>query len=411
MDTFEANCTLVSLITSMEVIKLLTWLSIFLVFYSYIGYALFIWVYLEISNKNRKRIVKNDSGFEPLVSLIIAVYNEEDVIEKKIENCLSLNYPRNKLQIVFVADGSTDNTAAIIKQYPQVELLNRKERQGKVTAINRAMSTISTDYVIFCDANTFLNKDCIKEIIKHYSDEKIGAVAGEKKVIAPDTQDTSANDGEGLYWKYESKLKKIDSDFYSVVGAAGELFSIRTKLFEPLPAEILLDDFIISMNICKKGYRVIYEPRAFSIETPSLTRKDEQNRKIRISAGGFQSIVLLKDLLNIFKYGKLSFLYISHRVFRWVVCPVLLPIILVCNFIVFQFSENNIHTIYTALFIAQIAFYFMAVLGWVFSIRKIKNNLFYIPYYFVFMNLALYIGFFKFLNNKQTVLWEKAKRK
>ncbi len=394
----------------MEVIKILIWVSLILIFYSYIGYAIIVWVYLKVRGKNRKRIVQNVSHFEPPVSLIVAVYNEEDVIKKKIENSLALNYPKDKLKLVFVADGSTDKTAAIIQQYPGVELLYKNERQGKVAAINRAMITISTDYVIFCDANTFLNKDCIREIIKHYSDEKIGAVAGEKKVVAPATLNKPVKDGEGLYWKYESKLKKIDSGFYSVVGAAGELFSIRTKLFESLDPGVLLDDFVISMNICKKGYRVIYEPKAYAMEAPSLTMKDELNRKIRISAGGFQSIVMLKSLLNIFKYGKLSFLYISHRVFRWVLCPVLLPVILVCNFIVFQFSKGNIFTIYNALFIAQIAFYFMAVLGWLFSMKKIKNNLFYIPYYFVFMNLALYIGFFKFLNNKQTVLWKKAKR-
>jgi biofilm PGA synthesis N-glycosyltransferase PgaC len=394
----------------MEIIKLLIWVSLIFVFYSYFGYAIIAWVYIKVRGKNHKRIIKYDPDFEPPVSLIVAVYNEEDIVKKKIENCLALNYPKNKLKLVFVADGSTDRTGAIIKQYPEIELLYKNERQGKVAAINRAMMTISTDYVIFCDANTFLNKDCIKEIIKHYRDEKIGAIAGEKKVVAPPTLNKPVKEGEGLYWRYESKLKKIDSNFYSVVGAAGELFSIRTKLFEPLLPEILLDDFIISMNICKKGYRVIYEPKAYAIETPSLTMKDEQYRKIRISAGGFQSIVMLKDLLNIFKYGKLSFLYISHRVFRWVLCPVLLPVIFVCNFIVFQFSGNNIYTIYNFLFIAQIIFYLMAVLGWLFSIKKIKNNIFYIPYYFVFMNLALYIGFFKFLRNEQTVLWKKAKR-
>jgi biofilm PGA synthesis N-glycosyltransferase PgaC len=395
----------------MEIIKIVTWLSIFLVFYSYFGYALLVWVFINVRKKNQNRIVDENAGFEPPVSLIVAVYNEEDVLKKKIENCLEIDYPKNKLKLIFVADGSTDNSAAIIKQYPQIELLYKPERQGKVAAINRTMTTVSTDYVIFCDANTFLNKDCIKEIIKHYRDEKIGAVAGEKKVVVPATLNKPVKDGEGLYWKYESKLKKIDSDFYSVVGAAGELFSIRTKLFEPVPSEVLLDDFIISMNICKKGYRVIYEPKAYAMEAPSLTMKDEQKRKIRISAGGFQSVIMLKGLLNIFKYGKLSFLYISHRVSRWILCPVLLPLIFVCNIIIVQFSGDNVFNIYTALLIAQIAFYSMAALGWLFSLKNIKNNIFYVPFYFVFINVALYIGFVRFLNNKQTVLWDKAKRK
>jgi poly-beta-1,6-N-acetyl-D-glucosamine synthase len=393
----------------MEVIKILIWLSIVLVFYSYIGYALLIWLYLRVKKQFNRDITKNDPGFEPPVSLVVAAFNEEDVIKNKIENCLALDYPRDKLKIVFVADGSTDNTPAIIKNYPRIELLYKSERLGKVAAINRAMEGISTEFVIFCDANTFLNENCIKEIVKHYSDEKIGAVAGEKKVIAAAGQNKPAKDGEGLYWKYESKLKKIDSDFYTVVGAAGELFSIRTKLFDPLDTNILLDDFIISMNICKKGYRVVYEPKAYAMEAPSLTLKDEQTRKIRISAGGFQSILMLKDLLNIFKYGKLSYIYISHRVFRWVLCPVLLPVIFFCNLLLVRYAPGS--PVYQYLLTGQVIFYCMALSGWLLSLKNIKANLLYIPFYFVFMNFALYIGFFRFLNKRQTVLWDKARRK
>ncbi len=393
----------------MQAIKAVTWICIFFIFYSYIGYALLVWAYLRIRGKKQNPF-RETPDFEPAVSLIVAAYNEEDVIRKKIENCLEIDYPRNKLNLVFVADGSTDNTAAIIKQYPGVELLYRQEREGKVAAINRAMSLVRTEYVVFCDANTFLNRECIREIVKHYQDERIGAVAGEKKVIAPDGVNKPVKDGEGAYWKYESELKKIDSDFYSVVGAAGELFSIRTQLYEPLPADILLDDFIISMNICRKGYRVIYEPRAYAMETPSLTMKDELKRKIRISAGGFQSILILRDLLNIFKYGRLSFLYISHRVSRWVLCPVLLPVLFFCSFIISLNSDYDVNRIYHILFFAQVAFYSMAIAGWVLSKKGIRNSVFYIFYYFVFMNLALYKGFFRFISKKQTVLWEKAQR-
>ena len=270
------------------------------------------------------------------------------------------------------------------------------------------MAVIKTDYVIFCDANTFLNEKAIKEIVKHYKDEKIGAVAGEKKVVDSSEKINTAGAGEGLYWKYESFLKKIDSDFFTVVGAAGELFSIRTKLYEPIAANILLDDFIISMNICKKGYKVVYEPKAYAQEAPSFTMKDEQKRKIRISAGGFQSVILLKELLNVFKYGKLSFLYISHRVLRWVLCPLLLPAIFITNLYIITTGNSYL---YLLLFILQIIFYALAFLGWVFSTKNLKVNIFYVCYYFVFMNIAMYIGFNRYLANKQTVLWDKATRK
>ncbi|MEP6710993.1 MAG: glycosyltransferase family 2 protein [Ferruginibacter sp.] len=392
----------------MHYLKIFFWVFLSLVFYSYIGYAIFIWVYTKFKGSAEKKNLPVDDDFEPLITLIVATYNEEDVIERKIRDCLLLNYPVNKLKLVFVADGSTDRTVEIIKKYPVIELLYKEEREGKVAAINRAMTVIKTDYVIFCDANTFLNQDCIKEIIKHYKDSNIGAVAGEKKVISTSQEINTAGAGEGLYWRYESFLKKLDSDFYSVVGAAGELFSVRTVLYEPVASNILLDDFIISMNICKKGYKVVYEPKAYAQEAPSLNMKDERKRKIRISAGGFQSIILLKELLNIFKYGKLSFLYISHRVLRWVLCPVLLPLIFILNFYIIWVEQAPI---YVWLFFLQLIFYIFSFIGWLFSERNIKVNLFYVPYYFTFMNVALYIGFKRFLDNKQTVLWDKASRK
>ncbi len=384
------------------------WVALFAVIYSYAGYAVIVWVWNKLSVKNR--VSENNVSFEPATTLVVAAYNEEDIIARKIENCLEIDYPQDKLHIIFIADGSSDNTVKIIQQYPRIQLLYEAKRSGKVEAINRAMPFVKTDYTIFCDANTFLNKDSVKAIVRHYANEKTGAVAGEKKVADLNNvnADMAAKDGEGLYWKYESKLKKIDSDFYSVVGAAGELFSIRTHLFEPLAANILLDDFIMSMEICRQGYRVVYEPAAFATEAPSLSMKDEQKRKIRISAGGFQSILMLTPLLNIFKYGRLSFLYISHRVSRWVLCPVLLPVIFICNaLLVF----NHAPVLYIALFLLQCIFYTAAIAGWLLSLKNKKISMLYVPYYFVFMNVALYIGFSRFLSNKQTVLWHKAQRK
>ncbi len=392
----------------MDIIEYSFWISILLVGYSYFGYAAIIFCYLKLKRKKRKKNENSLPLYQPPVSIIVAAYNEEVLIESKIKNCLELNYPASKIKFVFVADGSTDKTVDIIKLYPQIELHYLPERKGKVAAINRIMTKITTDFVVFCDANTMLNKDSIVEIVKHYVDEKIGGVAGEKKVILSKGSKHSGTEGEGLYWRYESKLKQIDSDFYSVVGAAGELFSIRTKLFEPLATNILLDDFIMSMNICKKGYKIIYEPKSYALETASITMKDEQNRKIRISAGGFQSVIMLKDVLNILKYGRLSYLYISHRVFRWVLCPLLLPIIFLLNMFLLRIPHN---LLYQSLFVAQLAFYSTASLGWVLIVFNKKVSLFYTTYYFVFMNLTMYLGLIRYINNEQTVLWIKAARK
>lgn len=390
-------------------LEIVFWLSLFIVFYSYLGYGMFLWVYLKIRDLliHKKIYGVSSMSFEPEVTMIIATYNEEEIIEKKIQNCFSLDYPRSKIRFLVVADGSTDNTLKIAGQFSEIDLWFEPERHGKSAAINRVMPHVTTPVTIFTDANTFLNKDCVKNIVKHYADLGVGAVSGEKKVFNENKTETTAGAGEGLYWKYESFLKKLDSRFYSVVGAAGELFSIRTRLYEPVDKKILLDDFIISMNICIMGYRVMYEPQAYATELPSFSLKEEQKRKIRIAAGGFQSMLILKKLLNIFKFGKLSFQYISHRVLRWLICPLLLPIILICNCILIV-SDGDV--VYNLVLTGQYIFYFMAILGWLFAKKNIKIPMLYIAYYFTFMNMAMYFGFQRFVQKKQSVLWEKAKR-
>lgn len=391
----------------MLTLKILFWIFLFVVLYSYLLYGALIWLILKIKNAFKKPKSPVQLSDFPEVTILIAVFNEEAIIEKKIQNCLEINYPKEKLHIWFVSDGSSDGTNSVIQKYHHVSLFYQPERRGKVAAINRVMPLIETPIVVFCDANTFLNKESIQEIVKHYADPKTGGVAGEK--IVRDLSGTSvAGAGEGLYWKYESFLKNLDSQLYSVVGAAGELFSVRTKLFEPVAENVLLDDFIISLKIAGKGYRIVYEPKAFAIESPSSDMKEEQKRKIRISAGGFQSIAMLPELLNIFKHPVLSFQYISHRVLRWAVCPFLLPLILIFNAIIF-FSTHEI--IYGILLLAQILFYGAAYAGFLKALNNQKSKFFYVPYYFVFMNASLYIGFVRHLKKTQSVLWEKASRK
>jgi cellulose synthase/poly-beta-1,6-N-acetylglucosamine synthase-like glycosyltransferase len=231
-------------------------------------------------------------------------------------------------------------------------------------------------------------------------------VAGEKKIMtAADTK--IAGIGEGLYWKYESLLKRLDSELYTVVGAAGELFSVRTELYEPVGEDILLDDFIISLKVCMKGYRVQYEPDAYAMETPSSSLKEERKRKIRISAGAFQSMAILKGLLNIFRYPVLSFQYVSHRVLRWTLCPLLLPILFIVNILLLVQTPSGFYGLFLA---GQILFYLAATAGWLLANRNIKSKLLYVPYYFLFLNISLYQGFIRYRKGQQSVLWDKAVR-
>ncbi|MCC8407411.1 glycosyltransferase family 2 protein [Mucilaginibacter sp. UR6-1] len=381
------------------------WLSLFIVFYAFVGYGIVLFILIKIKRAIKGRPVLPGAVNLPTCTLVVAAYNEERFIAEKIQNSLELNYPEGKLQFIFVTDGSTDDTAAIVSTFSQVKLMHRDGRSGKIAAVHRAMTEVTTDVVVFTDANTFLNKDAIVNICRHYADKKVGAVAGEKRVHIDETADATA--GEGFYWKYESKLKTWDSELYSVVGAAGELFSIRRELYAPVQPDTILDDFMISLLVTIDGYRVIYEPDAYATETASQNVGEELKRKIRIAAGGIQSILRLKSLLNPFRNFVLSFQYISHRVLRWTVVPFLMILALVLNIAI---VANGIHGIYLLMLIAQVGFYGMSLLGWILEAREIKVKIFFIPYYFCMMNYAVIRGIFRYSAGKQSAIWEKAKR-
>ncbi len=390
----------------MTAVKFIFFTGIMITFYSYIGYGILLWTWLKLrKTPPLKGGAPNIQDALP-VTLVIAAYNEEEFIEEKIRNTLSIDYPEHLFHIIFITDGSTDRTPELVKGFPRIQLLHATGRSGKVAAIHRAMKFVHTPVVIFSDANTLLNKECIKNMVRHYEDPQVGGVAGEKKILASEG-DNIAGAGEGLYWKYESFLKGLDWKFYTVVGAAGELFSVRTELYEHPGDDILLDDFVISLRVCQKGYRVAYEPGAYAVETGSASIREEQKRKIRISAGGFQSMYLLSDLLNIFKYPKLSFQYISRRVLRWSLCPLFLPIIFLCNLVLVANGESEL---YRWILVAQVLFYSFALLGWLLFRAGKRISFLYAAYYFVFINFSLYQGFFRFLKGRQTVLWEKASR-
>ena len=342
----------------------------------------------------------------PSLTVIVAAYNEQDFIEQKIQNTLSLEYPKDKIQYIFVTDGSSDDTPNIVAKHPEIKLLHSPERKGKIAAMHRTMHEVTTEVVVFTDANTFLNKQALINISRHYSDPRVGAVSGEKRVQIDETADATA--GEGMYWKYESKLKTWDSEMYSVVGAAGELFSIKTSLYQPVPANAIIDDFMISMLIAKKGYRIIYEPEAYASENTSENVREELKRKIRIAAGGLQSIIWLKDLLLPIQFPLLSFQYVSHRVLRWTITPFLMILAFIINWILL-FSEPTI--LIELILFAQVAFYGMSLLGWYFESRQLKVKILFIPFYFCMMNWAVMAGIVRYLKGNQSVMWEKAGRK
>ncbi len=386
------------------------WIALAIIFYAYVGYGILLYIIIRIKRflkkKDKLGNILEDRDRWPKVTMVVAAYNEELFIKQKIENTFSLDYPKEKVQYLFVTDGSDDNTATIVSAYPDIRHFHQVERRGKIAAVNRIMHHIQTPIIIFSDANTMLNKECIKRIVVHYDDESVGAVSGEKRVTLQEKDSASAS-GESFYWRYESTLKKWDAELYSAVGAAGELFSIRTNLFEEVHTDTLIEDFFMTMKIAEKGYRIAYEPQAYAVETASATVAEERKRKIRISAGAFQAMIRLRALLNPFKHGLLSFQYISHRVLRWTLAPVSLFMLIPINMIL----ALQIGGFYTIALIGQLIFYLLAILGWWMEKRSIRFKLLYIPYYFCMMNISVFQGLARYLKGNQSVVWERAQRK
>lgn len=383
------------------------WLSLGIVFYAFFGYGILLYILVKIRILLKgKRTIPSYQEQWPTCTLIVAAYNEESYILNKIHNTLALNYPKEKLNLLFITDGSNDKTPQIISQFPEIRLMHQPQRNGKIAAVHRAMLTVTSDITVFTDANTDLNADALKHICRHYADATVGAVSGEKRVAIETVSDATA--GEGFYWKYESKLKTWDSELYSVVGAAGELFSVRTALYEHVEPDTILDDFMISMRIAQKGYRIVYEPTAYAVEHGSENIKEELKRKIRIAAGGIQSIVRLKSLLLPKSHFILSFQYISHRVLRWTVTPFLMILAYMLN-LTLVLQGNS--AMYLGLMGCQFLFYGLAILGWLLEKQAIRIKILFIPYYFCMMNYAVIAGIQRYLGGKQSAAWEKSKRK
>lgn len=395
----------------MKTLEILFWTGLFIVFYTYIGYGILLYALVRLKECFRKPIPRPLPADEelPPLTLFIAAYNEEDVVDEKMRNCLQLDYPADKLRILWVTDGSNDRTNERLSRWRHATVLHQPERQGKTAALNRGMPFVSTPLVVFTDANTCLNREALKEMVHAFADPRVGCVAGEKR-IAVQSKDNAASGGEGLYWKYESTLKALDARLYSAVGAAGELFAVRRELFEEMPADTLLDDFILSLRIVMQGHTIAYCANAYATESGSANMREEEKRKVRIAAGGLQSIWRLRPLLNPFRYGIFSFQYVSHRVLRWSVTPVLLFLLLPLNALLAFTASAPLP--YAVIWLLQALFYLMGSWGHYLSAKQIKNKILFIPYYFLFMNINVIRGFnyLRKRKGKANGAWEKARR-
>src|SRR6266540_4094347 len=387
-------------------IPLLFWLSVAMILYVYFGYPILLGVLASLRPKPSAY-----PNHTPRVTLLIAAYNEAEVITQKLQNTVLLDYPREKLQILVAADGSTDETANIVSGYQgrSVELSYSPERHGKMAAINNAMAKARGEIIVMSDANNLYSPQTIKELVKPFYIPEIGAVSGAKHIIEGDGR---LGESEGLYWNYEAWIKEQETRLGCCTAVSGEIYAFRSKLYAPPPDEIINDDFYMLMNIVKKGYRAVYVPEAQSYERISLTSQDEIERRTRMVAGRFQAIALAGKLLPSNR-PLIVWQVISHKFMRPLI-PFAMMLMFVTSLLSVFWPASPSSPIWMLtnpynwiLFLSQLLFYFIAWLGNYVSLPKVL----YLPTFLVNSNLAAFLGLIRFITRRQDTLWKRAKRR
>jgi len=335
------------------------------------------------------------------VAMIIAAFNEERVIAAKIENALSLDYPPELFSVVVAADGSSDRTADIARSFddPRVVCLHESARRGKGHALNRAVAATECDVLVLSDANNFYSPDSIRRLVARLREPGVGGATGAKKIVA--SRERAASGGDGLYWRYESKIKTAESALGGTVTADGEIFALRRESYREIPAHVINDDMYLTFRLVDDKRHVVYEPDAVATEEASITIREDFNTKVRMIAGGMQSMRL--ELRTIFSSTGFALKFLSHKLLRWIMPLVLLTLLVTSALLAARPP-------FGALFVAQLAFYALAAGGWLLNARNSRPTVLYVPFYFVVMNFAAAGGLWRYLRGRHSVLWTKAAR-
>ncbi len=383
----------------MLVISALFWISLCLVLYTHVLYFFILYLLSSVKSAHRKI----DEEVTPKISMVIAAYNEQDIIEDKILNFKQLNYPENKIELLIGSDGSDDRTNEIIKRYSnsRIRLFAYETRRGKASVLNDIVGEATGEILIFSDANTIYNEASLRKLVRYFADDNIGGVCG--RLVLTNPNQNIGGKGEQLYWNYENSLKKLESKIKTVLGANGAIYALRKNLYTKLPEhKVIMDDFILPLRAVEQGYEVVYDDEAWATETTSPNIEGEFKRKIRIGSANFNALREIKTLLNP-KRGFVAFGLWSHKILRWFV-PFLLILVFTTNalFLTALF--------YRLTFVIQVVFYLSALSGYVLNRRGYSPKLLFYSLYFCAVNLALGIGFIKFLTRSQTPAWKRIDR-
>lgn len=398
-----------------SIVFLVSWAFIV---YTYVGFPFLLALLARrFGTSNREALADNETlprdgappAVVPHVAMVVAAYNEADCLGQKLDNTWAIDYPADRFSLVVGSDGSSDQTNAILAACSDSRLLAYPfpVRRGKISVLNDLMARVqaetNADIVVMSDANTLFAPDAVRKLAAHFDDPRVGCVSGELGL-----EQNGGVSGEGLYWKYEGFIKRNESKLGFLIGCNGGIFALRPSVYEPLPASVIVEDFVLTLRILEKGWRVRFEPQARATEPPCPTSRAEMIRKIRIGAGNFQALTLTSRLL-LPTYGLISFAYWGHKVLRWMVSFFFI-IAVAANIALAQPSNRQDHVFYRALLLIQ--FTGAAIAAWSYHTPpgSIMPKWTRPISYFYLMNYALLCGFFRFVFGTQRVTWERASR-
>jgi cellulose synthase/poly-beta-1,6-N-acetylglucosamine synthase-like glycosyltransferase len=371
--------------------------AVALVAYTFAGYPALVAALARV----RPRPLRADPALEPSVSLIVVAHNEEAVIAERLRNCLELDYPHERLEVIVVADGSDDRTTEIARSFDGVQVLHQPERRGKLHAMNRAAAAASGEVLVFSDANNRYGGDALRELVAPFADPAVGVVSGRKAIDSATGR--SLDQAEGLYWRYESRLKEWETRAGSVTAVAGEIIAFRREAFPQVPAGTVLDDFAQAMLAAAAGWRLVYAPRAVSLEIASATIGDEATRRARIVSGRGQALARFLPLVAR-RNPRFALQVVSHKGLR----P-LVPWALAAAAVSSVTAARRRRWARAAL-AAQAAFYGAAAAGLVTERRGRRSRLLYLPYWFCRMNFATLAGLADLARGRHDAVWVRVRR-
>ncbi len=373
------------------------WSAVSLIVFTYAGYSLVILVLSRLVHNPVRR-----SHIEPRVTYLITAYNEEKNIAAKLEQVLTLDYPADRLEIIVASDGSTDRTDQVVKGFSDrgVKLIRVEGRVGKTETQNQAVRQAAGDIIIFSDATTRYERSAIRNLVRNYADPSVGAVSGRYEYCNP----TGAAIGLGsiLFWKYENAIKTMQTNIKTITGCCGCIYSVRRDAYAPLPADII-SDLVEPLKVLEKGYRIVFEPDAIAYEETTEKSKEEFRMRVRVIARGMRGLLYMKTLFNPFRHGFVAFQLLSHKVLRWFI-PVFMMIALVSNLFLLGIPFYNLTLA------LQLAFYALALIGYVAEPRNLLAKPLTIPLYFVTVNLASVVAMYRIWRGYKAVTWETVRK-